>query len=277
MDNLVSSKNCVTEENEKGLDINVIRTAFMQVFDKYVYFLRSISRAIVGKRTNDVEREKRKFNAVRKELFNYLFVHRMFFTVKAIQLLSNNRSLLYTLTLDNSDNYENLLNLDDVSELDLKVDSFKDFHIMRYVVPQFKETIISRIKIVLNKLVISDEDIQLLLQHHYLVDKNDLKSNCSNYRELQTYIHSRAENYCRRTVSTGHINRMSFKFQGSIKDYEDKKSCCVCLEDYEIDQEICHLPCNHFCCRSCTEGMFAVPEDGSRANFQCPICRADCT
>ena len=70
---------------------------------------------------------------------------------------------------------------------------------------------------------------------------------------------------------------MSFKFQGSIADYEDEKSCCVCLEDYEKDQEICHLSCNLLCCRKCTEGMFAVPADGSKVNVQCPICRDDCT
>ena len=70
---------------------------------------------------------------------------------------------------------------------------------------------------------------------------------------------------------------MSFKFQGSIKDFEDEKSCGVCLKDYEEDQEICRLPCDHLCCRNCTEKMFAIPEDGTEAQFQCPICREDCT
>ena len=70
---------------------------------------------------------------------------------------------------------------------------------------------------------------------------------------------------------------MSFKFQGSIKDFEDEKSCGVCLKDYEEDQEICRLPCDHLCCRNCTEKMFAILEDGTEAQFQCPICRKDCT
>ena len=243
----------------------------------YVHFLRKISRANLGKYIDDIQREKRKFNAVRKELLVFLSEHRMYFTVKAIELLSNDGSILYTLTLDYWDNYEHSLNLDDIPELDLKMDSFKEVPTTCICLHHVEEKIIRKIKVALNKSAISDDDIQLFSENNFLVNKTDDKNKCSNYKELIDYINRRGKSYCERAVSAEHINRMSFKFQGSIKDYEDEKSCCVCLEEYENDQEICQLPCNHFCCRTCTERMFAVPENGSEPDFQCPICRGDCT
>ena len=267
-----------TEENEKLLDVNGIRNAFIHVVHSYILFLWHISQTIVEKRTNDVEREKREFSAVKKELFNFLIRHKTFFAFKKIQLLSNNGSVLQSYCkLCNSDVFEQFMKIDNVYELQLKIKTNKEVSSIKYKFDHVEEEIIERIRIVLNKSDISDEDIQLFLENHYLVDKNDLENNCSNYKELQAYIENRDENYCSSTVSTEHIKRMSFMFQGSIKDYKDEKSCCVCLEDYKKDQEVCRLPCNPFCCRKCTEEMFAIPDDGSKANFQCPICRDDCT
>ena len=266
-----------TEENENELNIEVISKKFGHVIHSYVNFLRNISRAILESCTNDVEREKRKFNSVRKELLVFLSEHIMYFTVKAIELSSNDGSILYTLTLDYSDNYEHSLNLDDIPELDLKMDSFKEVPTTCICLHHVEEKIIRKIKVALNKSAISDDDIQLFSENNFLVNKTDDKNKCSNYKELIDYINRRGKSYCERAVSAEHINMMSFKFQGSIKDYDDEKSCCVCLEDYEKDQEICRLPCNHFCCKKCTEKMFAIPEDGSIGNFQCPICRDDCT
>ena len=62
-----------------------------------------------------------------------------------------------------------------------------------------------------------------------------------------------------------------------FEDHEDEKSCSVCLNDYETDQEVCRLPCNHFCCRVCTEKMFSTPNQGLKSNILCPICRDDCS
>ena len=112
---------------------------------------------------------------------------------------------------------------------------------------------------------------------YLLYNKSVLKTKFSNYKDLVSYIHRRRNSYLVSKVSSEHINQMSFVFKGSFKDLNSEKSCSVCLDDYEEGQEICHLSCNHYCCRKCTEEMFAILENGSRANFQCPICRHDCT
>ena len=110
-----------------------------------------------------------------------------------------------------------------------------------------------------------------------LVGKNDLKNKFLNYKELCFYIRTRCKSYYNCEVSPTHIAEITFRFKGTIDNFEGENSCAVCLEGYEIDQEVCRLPCDHFCCRSCTIEMFNIPNDGSRANFQCPVCRDDCS
>ena len=61
------------------------------------------------------------------------------------------------------------------------------------------------------------------------------------------------------SVSVENIEKMSFKFAGPAEEFEGEESCGICLEDYEAGMEVCRLPCNHFCCRKCTEKMFAIP------------------
>ena len=185
-----------TEDNEKLLDVNGIRNAFIHVVHSYILFLWHISQTIVEKRTNDVEREKREFSAVKKELFNFLIRHKTFFTFKKIQLLSNNASVLQSYCkLCNSDVFEQFMKIDNVYELQLKIKTNKDVSSIKYKFVHEEEKIIERIKIVLNKSVISDEDIELFLENHYLVDKKDLKNNCSNYKQLKAYIYGKVESY----------------------------------------------------------------------------------
>ena len=77
---------------EKQLVANVIKKEFQELIDSYVEFLRNISRVVARNHTDDVEREKRKFNDVRKELINFLSQHKLFFTVKGIQILTETGS-----------------------------------------------------------------------------------------------------------------------------------------------------------------------------------------
>ena len=115
------------------------------------------------------------------------------------------------------------------------------------------------------------EDIRKFFDNNFL-DKEELKTKCSNYNELQAYIKKRIDDYTQAKVSAERINEFSFNFHYLIPGFEDEKSCVVCLEDYEEGQEVCRFQCNHFCCRVCTEEMFLRNE-----LFQCPICRGDCT
>ena len=267
----------ITSNIKKKADIDAITHDFASVIHYYFLFLKLISVRAVAKHTNDVKREMRKFRAVKKELFDFVVEHRRFFRFKNINLTTKVKKgpFLLTLTLKDLDNFEEFLKLDDVFNFNEKTKVIKETPSIWYRIDPVKKEIIKTLKVALKKSVIAGEDTQLFLENHYLVDQDNV--NCSNYKELKAYIRSRIECYHKRKVSTEHINNMTFQFQGPINNFEDEKSCGVCLEDYEEDQKICHLPCNHFCCRSCTEEMFAIPQDGSNAHFQCPICRGDCT
>ena len=101
------------------------------------------------------------------------------------------------------------------------------------------------------------DHIRLFLKHMFLVDNNKINNNCLTYEQLSDYIRTRCINYeNNQGISKVHINKMSFKFKGSIPNFDDVKSCGVCLEDFEKYQEICRLPCNHFFHKTCTEKAF---------------------
>ena len=146
-----------------------------------------------------------------------------------------------------------------------------------YEIDIYERNCIRKVKSVLGKLVVTNDDFKLFLKNYKLIKNNKMKTMCTNYQELIDYIHKRVRSYLDSMILTERINELSFKFQGSIKDFEDEKTCGVCLEDYKNDQEVCRLPCDHFCCKACTENWFKIPQDGSPAKFQCPFCRDDCT
>ena len=260
---------------ESYYDRKKLREAFETVVNGYLLFLIEISLRIVNESTDDLNRERRKFNAVKKELFNFLIQHKSFYNLKTITLESEDE-ILFSLDINYPGNIESSLKLEDVVEFSKECQK-QEVPISINHIDQVEAEIFKTVKSILNKSVITNEDIHQFSENHFLVDKEILGTKFSNYKEIKDYINIRVNSYVDRKVSTDHIENISFNFHGPIKDFEDEKSCAVCLEDYEEDQEVCRLPCNHFCCRKCTEGMFAVPEDGSKAYFQCPICRDDCT
>ena len=66
-----------TSKGAETLDLNISTNTFVGVVFKYVSFLHLICDRIV--RANDVEIHKRKFNAVKEELFEYLVEHSGYF------------------------------------------------------------------------------------------------------------------------------------------------------------------------------------------------------
>ena len=93
-------------------------------------------------------------------------------------------------------------------------------------------------------------------QSNFLVEDLRTKTKCSDYKELRRYIQQRKDNYCDRQVSVDRIDKLSFIFKGPIENFEDQKYCNICFSDFEKDQEVCHLPCNHFLCRNCAVKWF---------------------
>ena len=130
------------------------------------------------------------------------------------------------------------------------------------------------------KSALTVEDVEKFLESNYFFDNKDFDIKKSNYKDLKAYIEQRCVDYCESKISTENINEMSFRYQGVTEDVKDKETCPLCIEDYKIDQEVCRLPCNHLCCRVCTEVMFSTPFLGNPEEYgyivSCPICRDNC-
>ena len=270
-----------TNNDEKELLKNVfLSDRGMYVFGYYLQFLTNIALRIkrsIKYNLENAEREKRKFIAIKRELFEYLTAHKDVFTINTFKFLSNDLTYFYKISLNRLDSFENFLKLEDV----LKHDLFEINGSRKYTRPDIhfnvSDSVIKRIKNVQHVSKLTKEDIKSFLEKNFLVDCDTFKTKLTNYKKLSNSILKRTYDYCRGVVSVGRIDKMSFEYQGEIENFEEEKSCCVCLEDYEVGQQVTKLPCNHFFCRSCVEEIFKVPLNGARACFQCPTCRDDCT
>ena len=264
--------------SEENSQVYIARKEFTKVVLKYLDFLQAITITItkIKDDENQKKREKRKFLAIKKELFNFLIAHIKFYKIYEICVKMENCSCVFKKRFSIIDHGNDFLKLEDF----FKIYEVTDKRIRykkgaRYKC--YKKEILNAIRLKQGKSVLTKQDIHQFFKNHLLVDKSKFYTNCSTYAELLDYTQQRIRDYCNEEISVENINQMSFRFQGSIENCEDEKSCAVCLNDYETDQEVCRLPCNHFCCRVCTEKKFSTPNQGLRSNILCPICRNDCT
>ena len=263
-----------TEENTQ---VNIVRKEFILVVSKCLLFMLVIAKKIKKIEHDGINkrREKRKFLAIKKELFNFLFAHKKFYNIDRIIVQLEDSSLVYEKSFSITQHGNDFLKLEDILKLNEvhKGSSGK----IRLSTEFYKDEIINTIRLKQKKSVLTKQDVQQFLESNLLIEKSDFNTKCSTYADLQNYIKIRNKDYYKKIISAENINQMSFRFEGSIEDNEDEEKCPVCLYDYETDQEVCRLPCNHFCCRDCTEIMFSTPNEGLQSNIFCPICRDDCT
>ena len=257
---------------QNDLDVNVISDTFVDVVHSYLKFLQQIF-CLILKDAENVEINKRKFNEVKEELYTFLVKHKKFFNVKNCEVILEDELITDTILFDYSQTSDDFFTLDDF----LKHNKNKILNCItkkrlqyKYTIDSEVDRIIERVKLLLEKQNICNEDIKKLLESRYLLYMFEFDSNCTNYYELSDYINKRNLNYCKEIVCIERIEEFSFEFNGSIEGFEDQICCGICMNEYEINQQICKLPCNHFACRKCIEVWF-------EKRFQCPFCRNDCT
>jgi len=257
---------------QNDLDVNILSDTFIDVIHSYLKFLQQIFHLILKDREN-VEINKRKFNEVKKELYTFLVKHKDFFNVNNCKVILEDELKTDKIVFNYSEASDDFFSLDDF----LKHNKTRILNCIinkrlqyRYTVDSDVDKIIERVKLLLEKQNVGNEDLQKLLKSRYLLFTFEFDSNCSNYYELSDYIDKRNLNYCKEIVCFERIDEFSIKFNGPIKGFEDQICCGICMNDYEINQQICKLPCNHFACRKCMDIWF-------EKKFQCPFCRNDCT
>ena len=233
-----------------------------EVVYSYIQFLMKIAHRI--QRVEEKEVNIRKFSAVRKELYEILEIHSGYFELEEFSVLSKEGQLLQSVKIDTYQSCEDFIKLDDfqrcVEFLVVLLDSKTEFH--------------QQCSWKLEKGEVNRTNFS---QSNFLVEELRTKTKCSDYKELRRYVQQRIDSYCDCQVSVDRIDKLSFKYKGQIENFENQKCCNICFNDFEKDQEICQLPCNHFLCRNCAVKWFEIPVNGSDAKYQCPFCRDDCT
>ena len=255
-------------------------SVLLDVIHNYITFLRLICSKIVNE---DINREinKRKYEFVKKELYDFIINHKRFFKLSKCNLVLKDGSIKESFDINYNESIESFMKLDDQVKLLSVLKEFIDRNSVgycyRYDYLEEKEEVIKTIESILKREVVYIYDVLIFFKENFLVTKDKLETKCKNYGELRNYVKKRAYDFHVSNVSKDRLDKLSFRFEGSIKNHEDKKSCGICFNDYEKDQEVTQLPCNHFYCRECIEKWFKKPVDGSKAKFQCPYCRDDCT
>ena len=151
---------------------------------------------------------KRKFYAVKKELWGFLKTQSEFFVPLGCSMYLRDESLNFTalhhIDIDTSKTCEEFIKLDNVTESVLKMwefDSLKKEFYQKFHWALNRTEMFKRAKSVLKKEV---KELKPFLQNHFLVD--DIRTKCSNYKEMQIHINRRIDSYDRNEVSLERID-----------------------------------------------------------------------
>ena len=252
---------------------------FVSVLQRYMPFLDLICNEILNER--NINRNRRKYEAVKKELYNYLIRHIKYFTVHFChyQLKGKTNKIICPIKFNYSGTCEQFLKFDNFFKYfkaNKKVVQGETYTV-QFIVTSKVDKIESRMWSFLRKPRITNEDVKKFFKTHFLVHRGLLKTKLSNYNDLAAHVKRRVECYMESAVSFERIDEMSFVYKGHFKGLKGEKWCAVCMEEYEKGREVCAFPCQHFCCRKCAEQMFNVRKAGSSMAFCCHICKDDCT
>ena len=97
------------------------------------------------------------------------------------------------------------------------------------------------------------------------------KNTRCSYAQLEDKIKRRRKDLTSKTISKERIEELSFAL-GSINTSVDAGStkCTICMEGFEVNQEVSRMPCGDFFHKDCIAKWFKLPE----IPFCCSECRS---
>ena len=187
-----------TSNGAETLDFEIARKTFRGVVAKFLRFLRKICSRI--KRGNDVQINERKFDAVKKELFDYLVEHSEYFNMKYIITILKSGTKEEVGTSGNMIIFYYSRSLEEFLPLDYFLKYF-DTHVKlknsptelehRFCIRVEKHKIRNKVKMVLKKRNIANCDLNMFFKNHYLVSE----SKFLHYKEMYDFIDERISSY----------------------------------------------------------------------------------
>ena len=109
-----------------------------------------------------------------------------------------------------------------------------------------------------------------LLANIMLANQLRPNNNNNNIRENEINIESVNNN-----LNNLRINEENKKIEELLQDFKlteeilskiDNKQCLICLDDYQIDENICYLPCFHLFHSICIKSWI-------KKSNKCPLCK----
>ena len=235
----------------------------------YVTLLQIL--ATIIKKGENIENNKKKFNNIKRDLYNFIYSHKKYYHSHKALIRLNDDTLLHMFDIKVSDPLEEFAKLDDFLSLFRKIKELKDQGktrgYWRFFAVKNKNEIFKKVKTVLVKNRVTNKEFKDFMETKCLVENmlvsiDGSKKQFSNYKDLQVYMSKRVEDFQNCLVTTERINELSFTFNGIIENFENEKTCGICFDDFENGQEVCRLPCDHFLCKGCAIEWFKIFEDG---------------
>ena len=258
MENLTLENLLKGEYNDKleGLLLNVI--------DEYLTYLFAVAENYL-KYSNNKRTYKLKFEEIRQDLYDFVKQHSSGIFMKHYIITVDDKivHVFYFGSLESANKFVNFEKfaefVQDASKV-FKENPNYDFHgnydfdpkgYLHFLVHEFKKTIAQ----IVDEGLLNYEKLE---NTKFLNNQKWNGTKCS-YAQLKAQILRRRENFDDSVVSLERVEELSFVYDETTENIVSDKKCCRCLEQYEIGQKLCRMPCRHFFHKRCILKWFKIP------------------
>ena len=220
----------------RGSLMHKVISKIVPVIDNYVRFLERICNRIESESEENLDTNDRKYLRIKKELYDFIFEHQMYFEIVQCTLTSADKSFKESIAMNIHAPYEEFLKFDDFFTMKGKqnhhVLNSSKTHAFRFqyelsinwaLEDEIKYKIKSKLEM-RARATFSDEVIRRFFENNFLLKKDELKTTFTNYENLAAHIDKRMRDYKKFEVSVARIDDLSYEDSGKL-------SCEMCGND----------------------------------------------
>ena len=246
--------------------IEKVKNTLSGIIDCYMKFLCKIANkySIYSK---SKEANKRLFDNVRSELFNFVFQHMDFVSTNQY-IVKLNEEAVSKFSLRCLYSADKFIDFQEFFQFCQGIILYKNDPLVKYKTDiEFKETGLTLLLEQLFQKPLAEITETNLVEFDKITVMNDktwqLKK-CS-YAELKSKITRRIYDFKKNIVSIDRLEELTFVYDETTKHLVSIKECSVCMTTYENGEKVSRMPCNHCFHRHCIEQWFK-PANAQNSN-----------